>query len=57
MARPKKDGERVGLYLDRALMERVRALADERGQTITSALERLIKAQLDLEESKKTNNE
>lgn len=56
MARPKKDGERVGLYLDRALMERVRALADERGQTITTALERLIKAQLDLEESKKTNN-
>ncbi len=46
MSRPKKDGQRVSLFLDRQVMERLRAYADERGQTVTTAMERLIMAKL-----------
>lgn len=46
MARQKKDGERVSLYLDRTMMEQLREYANEKGQTLTMAMERLIKAQL-----------
>lgn len=54
MARQKKDGERVSLYLDRAMMERLRVYADEKGQTLTTAMERLITAQLnEMEETEK----
>lgn len=56
MARPQKDGERIGMYFDRILLERVRAYADAKGQTLTTAIERLIKAQLD-EEEKESNTE
>lgn len=47
MPRPKKDGERVSLYLDREMMERLRVYAEEKGQTLTTALERIVKAHLD----------
>ena len=52
MSRQKKDGKRVSLFLDRQLMERLRYYADERGQTLTTAMERLVKAQLDAEGKK-----
>ncbi len=51
MARPRKDGEKISLYLDRPMMEKVRAYADERGQTLTMAMERIIKAHLEDKES------
>lgn len=47
MPRPRKDGERVSLFLNREMMERLRAFADERGQTLTTAMERIITAYLD----------
>lgn len=53
MPRPKKDGEKVSLYLDKAMMDRLRAYADEKGQTITTAMERIIIAFLDEQEQKK----
>ena len=42
MPRPKKEAERVGLNLDKQLMQELRAFADERGQTLTTAVERLL---------------
>ena len=50
MPRPKKDGERICLYLDRSILEGLRAYADEKGQTLTTAIERIIKAHLDKEQ-------
>ena len=47
MARQKKDGEKVSLYLDRKTMERIRTYADEKGQTLTVAIERALNAFLD----------
>lgn len=52
MARPRKDGEKISLYLDRQMMEHLRAYADEKGQTLTTAMERLITAQLESEDKK-----
>ena len=53
MPRPKKDGEKVSLYLDKAMMDRLRAYADEKGQTITTAMERIITTHLDDQDHKK----
>ncbi len=47
MARKKKDGEKVSLYLDRETMERMREQASEKGQTLTVAMERALKMYLD----------
>lgn len=47
MARKKKDGEKISLYLDRETMERMREHASARGQTLTVAMERALKMYLD----------
>ena len=47
MARAKKNGEKVSLYLDKEIMARLRAYADEKGQTLTMAMERIMKAFFD----------
>lgn len=43
MARPKKDGTYINYYLDRELVEKLRDYAEDKGQTITTALERIIR--------------
>ena len=48
MARQKKDGTNVSFYLDREIMERIRVHADENGQTLTKAIERLVAEALDI---------
>ena len=53
MPRPKKDGEKISLYLNRAMMEKLRAYADEKGQTLTTAMERIITAFLEEQDNKK----
>ena len=40
MARAKKDGEKISFYVDRQVMEDLRAYAEEKGQTVTMAMER-----------------
>ena len=50
MARPKKDGEKVSLFLDKRTMERLRAYAEIKGQSLTTAMERAINGFLDAEE-------
>lgn len=52
MPRAKKDAERVGLNLEKQLMQELRAFADERGQTLTTAVERLLAAALKAEKEK-----
>ena len=42
MARKKKDGEHINLYVDRGVVEKLRDYADEKGQTVTMALERIL---------------
>jgi hypothetical protein len=49
MARAKKDGEKISLYVDRSVMAELRAYAADRGQTLTMALERIVRAHLDAE--------
>lgn len=39
MARKKKDGEHINLYVDRSVVQRLREYADEKGQTVTMPLE------------------
>ena len=47
MARAKKDGENVSFYLEKDLVMRLRDYADQKGQTITKALEILLRQALD----------
>lgn len=47
MARPKKDGQYINCYLDRKLYLRLCHYAEEKGQTKTLAIERILKQHLD----------
>lgn len=46
MARPKKDGETLSLYIDRAVKERLQQYCAETGQTKTMAIERMLTEEL-----------
>jgi hypothetical protein len=47
MPRAKKDGKYIHIYADREIIERLTAYAEEKGQTVTTALERILKQHLD----------
>lgn len=47
MARQKKDGKIVNLYLDRQVVSRLEKYCDETGQTKTTAIERMLAKELD----------
>ena len=49
MAKPKKDGRYINFFMDRNLFERLAYYADEKGQTKTMAMERILKEHLDKE--------
>lgn len=49
MAKPKKDGHYINCYMDRELYNRLCIYADEKGQTKTMAIERILKEHLDKE--------
>lgn len=53
MARPKKDGHYINYYIDREIYERLRQYAEDKGQTMTVAIERILKAYLDEQDGKK----
>ena len=53
MARQKKDGRNVNFYIDRAIMEKVERHAEENGQTLTKAVERLLEQALEDKSEKK----
>ena len=47
MAKPKKDGQFINFYLDRNLYNRLTRYAEEKGQTKTLAIERILKKHFD----------
>ena len=47
MGKPRKDGQRFNKIMDRNLYNRLSFYADEKGQTMTLAIERLLKQSLD----------
>lgn len=47
MAKPKKDGQFINCYLDRSLYNRLCYYAEEKGQTKTLAIERILKQHFD----------
>lgn len=53
MSRAKKEGEKISLYLEKDTVARIRAYAEEKGQTLTMAIERAINGFLDEEDKKK----
>jgi len=55
MARAKKDGEKISFYVDRQVMEDLRAYAEEKGQTVTMAMERILRSHLDEEKAKQNS--
>jgi len=50
MAKPKKDGKYVNIYMDRELAERLEAYSDETGIPKTFVIEKAVKAYLDQKE-------
>ena len=57
MARAKKDGEKISFYVDRQVMEDLRAYAAEKGQTVTMAMERILRMHLDEENARPGRSE
>lgn len=49
MAKPKKDGQFLNIYLDRELHQRLCVYAELKGQTKTLAIERILKEAFDKE--------
>ena len=47
MGKPRKDGQRFNMVMDRTLYNRLAFYADEKGQTMTLAIERFLKQCLD----------
>ena len=56
MPRAKKDGRHINYYIDRTIYERVEQHANEKGQTMTTAIERLLEKALDAEVKSKSGN-
>lgn len=53
MPRKKKDGRHINYYIDREIYERLEQYADDRGQQMTTAIERILKEYLDKYETEK----
>ena len=51
MPRPKKDGKYINCYIERELYEKLSAYAADKGQTMTTAIARILKKHLDEEEN------
>ncbi len=51
MPRKKKDGRFINYYIDRQIYERLEQYADDKGQSMTTAIERILKEYLDRYES------
>ena len=51
MPRAKKEGEKISLYLEKETADRIRAYAEEKGQTFTMSIERAINGFLDKEDT------
>ena len=47
MPRPKKDRRFINYFIDRTIYDRLKAYAEDKGQSMTTALERILSAHLD----------
>lgn len=47
MPRPKKDGRFINYFIDRTIYDRLKAYAEDKGQSMTTAIERILTAHLD----------
>lgn len=52
MPRQKKDGRHINYYIDRKIFEELEAYAQEKGQTITMAMERILSRFFEEQEQK-----
>ena len=57
MPRQKKDGRHINYYIDRLIYERLEEYADEKGQTMTTALERILKQFFDKTDEEKRKSD
>ena len=57
MPRPKKDGRHINYYIDRMIYERLEEYADEKEQTMTMALERILKDFFERTETEQTEKQ
>ena len=57
MPRMKKDGRHINYYIDRLIYERLEEYADEKGQTMTTALERILKQFFDKTDEEKRKSD
>ena len=54
MPRKKKDGRHINYYIDRMIYERLEEYANEKGQTMTTAIERLLEKALNAEKPRES---
>ena len=47
MPRPKKDGRFINYFIDRGIYDRLKVYAEDKGQSMTTALERILAGHLD----------
>ena len=57
MPRKKKDGRHINYYIDRMIYERLEEYANEKGQTMTMALERILKQFFDKNDEEKKQSD
>ena len=57
MPRQKKDGRHINYYIDRKIFEELEAYAQEKGQTMTTALERILKDFFERTETEQTEKQ
>ena len=57
MPRKKKDGRHINYYIDRLIYERLEEYADKKGQTMTMALERILKQFFDKTDEEKRKSD
>ena len=57
MPRKKKDGRHINYYIDRMIYERLEEYADKKGQTMTMALERILKQLFDKNDEEKKQSD
>ena len=57
MPRNKKDGRHINYYIDRMIYERLEEYAYEKGQTMTMALERILKQFFDKNDEEKKQSD
>ena len=55
MARVKKDGKNISFYMEADIVNRLHEYAEEKGQSLTVAVERIIKEALDKEEAERND--